>query len=198
MPSAPGLDRAAILHIVPRLHSLRDLELADEVSDADLSIIVAVKSLRSLKLSRAAVTDVGMKKLARLPELSELSLVDCKGLTDAGLEPIGRLKRLECLSLKGTNVTDTGLREVAKLRALKSLDLSGTNIDDAGLSGFTTLTSLERLTLNFTNIGDAGLKSLSRLATLRMIYVRSTLVTKNGVDRMRAERPRINVYDDRE
>ena len=73
-----------VLAILPRLHSLRRLQLPDHTSDVDLTMIAAIKTIRSLDLSRAPVTDAGLKQLAGLTDLRELSLEGCRTLPMPG------------------------------------------------------------------------------------------------------------------
>jgi hypothetical protein len=54
-------------------------------------------------------------------------------VTDAGLKELARLKSLKELSLFKTHVTDAGLKELAGLMSLQFLDLRKTKVTDAGL-----------------------------------------------------------------
>ena len=59
------------------------------------------------------MTDVGLKELAPLKNLTALGLNGTK-VTDAGLKELAPLKNLEELHLKGTKVTDAGVKELQK------------------------------------------------------------------------------------
>jgi hypothetical protein len=59
--------------------------------------------LRSLDLTRSALTDAGLQHLASLPALRELDLSETK-ITTAGLVVLGRLPELEWLGLRNTGV----------------------------------------------------------------------------------------------
>jgi hypothetical protein len=54
-------------------------------------------------------------------------------VTDAGLKEVARLKNLQELSLYATRVTDMGLKELAGLTNLRALDLSKAKVTGAGL-----------------------------------------------------------------
>lgn len=54
-------------------------------------------------------------------------------MSDVGLKEIARLKNLTSLGLGGTKVTDVGLKELATLNNLTTLDLSNTKVTDAGV-----------------------------------------------------------------
>jgi len=60
-------------------------------------------SLKSLDLTRSAVTDAGVQHLAAFPALSELNLSETR-VTAAGLVVLDRLPELEWLGLKGTSI----------------------------------------------------------------------------------------------
>ncbi len=45
-------------------------------------------------------------------------------ITDVGLKEVAKLRQLTLLDLTGTQITDAGLKEVAKLQKLKELDLT--------------------------------------------------------------------------
>jgi len=60
-------------------------------------------SLKSLDLTRSAVTDAGVQHLAAFPALKELNLSETK-ITAAGLVVLDRLPDLEWLGLKGTSI----------------------------------------------------------------------------------------------
>ena len=54
-------------------------------------------------------------------------------VTDAGLEHLKRLPRLESLNLTRTKVTDAGMQHLEGLTTLRTLGLFGTHVTDAGL-----------------------------------------------------------------
>ena len=55
-------------------------------------------------------------------------------MTDAGLQHLAGLTRLEWLELSQTQVTDAGLQHLAGLTGLRRLDLSQTQVTDAGVA----------------------------------------------------------------
>ena len=66
-------------------------------------------------------------------------------ITDAWLEHIGKLSRLEVLDLKDSCVSDAGLKQIQRLTRLRRLDLRRDGITDAGLVPIGKLTRLEVL-----------------------------------------------------
>jgi hypothetical protein len=69
------------------------------------------------------VTEAGVKELAKLSSLTELTLG--RGVTDEGLKEIAKLPNLIKLNLSGAWITDAGLKELAPLTKLTELDLRG-------------------------------------------------------------------------
>ena len=78
------------------------------LSDADIPCLLAVPHLKQLKLSGAAVTNVGLRQVASISGLAELSLLDAQ-IDDAGLRQLTQLKNLSSLSIRrSSQVTDRG------------------------------------------------------------------------------------------
>ncbi len=68
-----------------------------------------------------------------LGKVRELILIGTK-LTDEGLEEVAKLKNLSKLSLQVTDITDEGLKEVAKLTNLEKAQLYETNVTAEGVA----------------------------------------------------------------
>ena len=114
------------VHVVSVEPALVHSGSADEpprLMDAELSALTDCRHLRCVYLphqSSAAgpypvvtLTDAGLEPLSRIKSLEYLSLPDHPGITDAGLPRLAGLRRLKFLNLRGTSVTPAG---VAKLR----------------------------------------------------------------------------------
>ena len=84
---------------------------------------------------------------------------------DSVLIPVGRLKRLEWLSVIGSNLSDTGLAHLRNTPSLSRLELDYTKISNAGLVHVEGLNRLTLLSLNATPITDPGLAHLKSLAS---------------------------------
>ena len=91
------------------------------------------KPVVAVVLGRTTVTDMGLKELVSLKNLSTLDLGKTK-VTDAGLKELAILKNLSELDLSGTEVTDAGLKELDALLQLTNLNLHGTMVTDAGVA----------------------------------------------------------------
>eukprot|EP00897_Mesotaenium_endlicherianum_P009240 jgi/Mesen1/8344/ME000462S07788 len=162
----------------PNLDSV-DLSACTQVKDSDL-LQLAESFQERLKVLNLAgnkgVTHVGMQALGRLcPELQELTLTNCTGLTDSAFVALAKCtslkvlrlascrtlsdmslaclaagcKRLEVLNLKWcVGVTDAGIALLAaNCRALRSLDLSYSEVSGEGLAALVMLPQLAVLSL---------------------------------------------------
>ena len=70
-----------------------------------------MKALELLRLENTLITDVGVKYLQNLTNLTYLSLDGTK-VSDAGLPFLSKLTKLKYLNLSRTLVTSEGIREL--------------------------------------------------------------------------------------
>ena len=116
----------------------RDLEYTAAIAgasfgDAELQKLESVgKDLLWLDLSRTAVTDAGLKVLAKMPNLER---IDLRGTSvgDEGAKALAGLHNLETLSLYGTRVTDASLEALRGISSLRRLYVGGTRVTATGL-----------------------------------------------------------------
>lgn len=154
-------------------------------TDADLAEILSeVSELRSLWISEAALTDVSLDRIARMPGLRELSLHEMR-ITDADLAHLGNLTSLELLDLgciqPHDRISDAGLAHLAGLTGLKELRLQSAGISDEGLAHLKTLTNLEKLELlTCRRVRGPGLVYLRDLPNLASLDLRGTQVDDAG------------------
>lgn len=152
------------------LRRLTGVNLCGTGIDNDaLTFLQGFRWLRELWLDDTRVDDGGLKHLANLPALVELSL----GRTDVCGEGLSFLSgdgaRLRMLNLRGArNVTNEGLRHLKGLRLLRILDLSTTIAGDATLEYVASLSNLMQLYLNGTQITDPGLRHLHGLSLMEL------------------------------
>lgn len=90
--------------------------------------------LKILWIPNSAGTDLGLKHyLMAVEPPSALHLNGWK-VTDAGLKELAGLKDLKELSLLSTQVTDAGLHELAGFKSLQKLNLFRTKASDVGVA----------------------------------------------------------------
>ena len=147
----------------PRLGVLDSvIDAHGQMTDDMLERISHLEHVHSLRLANSkALTDDGVRHLARMPQLRELDLSQT-GVTDRGLEVLRHLPNLESLSLVFTRATDAGLEHLRSCRALERVNLMWTNTGDGGLRALAGMTRLSHFRSG-NNVTDAGLTALHDL-----------------------------------
>jgi uncharacterized membrane protein/mono/diheme cytochrome c family protein len=128
--NSPGteVDKAAIGVLAEAGSQIVDLNLQNAgLDDDDLAALGELGAVTQLRLSGNRITDRGVAALARLPKLTSLNLYGNAGVTDAGVDALGRIATLRQVYLWQTGVTSAG---VARLRAARP-DLA-VQLDTAG------------------------------------------------------------------
>lgn len=118
---------------------------------------------RGVVFALLPITDATLKELASFPEITSLHILNCRGVTDSGLDQIKTFKNLRCLDLKGCSITDEGLIHLSNMTELRELGLGGTTISDAGLKHLAKLKKLEWLALHGTQVTLDGFKRLNQI-----------------------------------
>src|SRR5262249_38373593 len=116
------------LAVVAHLPELTSLSIVSTgpMDDWICELCSRLQNLKELHLSEnmEAITDRGVKSLAKLRHLENLSLTGCPKITDAGLAAVAGMTRLKTLVLTGCpKITDAGLAAVAGMTRLKTLVL---------------------------------------------------------------------------
>lgn len=116
----------------------------------------------------AKLTDKGLRNIAelRLPHLELLSIGYCFSVTDAGLRHIADINTLREISLMGcTNLSDAALLNIASSTTLMGIDLRGCDrITDQGLQSLAKMPSLLNVSVggcsNITSVGIAEFQKI--------------------------------------
>src|SRR5207249_581852 len=101
--------------------------------------------------------------------------------------------RVTHLRLGGRHLPTAVMAEVGKLTELHGLDLYGTSVTDEGLAQLKNLQKLRTMGLGATAITDKGLVHLEKLQSLQWVWLPSQTVTKAGRDKLKDDRPDLNV-----
>jgi hypothetical protein len=151
-----------------------------EVRDDDLRNVGRLTALEVLDLEYTKITDAGVRHLAGLKHLRNLSIGGTK-ITDESLRTIGKLSTLEDLLMESTAVGDDGVAYLSDLRNLRSLDLGKTKVGDDGLAQLGSLQQIRRLYLAETRVTDRGLQHLRHHEQLRFLGLNNTTVSDAGM-----------------
>jgi serine/threonine protein kinase len=140
------------------------------------------------------VTDAGLENLKGLTRLQSLWLPDTP-VTDAGLVHVAGLLSLQGLNLGKTSVSDRTLATIQGLNGLEALYLDGTGVTDEGLKYLKGHTRLRELSVRWTQVSDAGLEQLQAfgMSNLQALRLGGTKVTAIGAERFRLALPRCKV-----
>jgi Leucine-rich repeat (LRR) protein len=177
------LDDRALLPL-EKLSRLTSLKLQTPgVTDAGIDHLLPLAGLTALALEQAALGPAGLKKLAGLTKLEDLSFLECQTLSDEAVAQLAPLAALKRLSLRGTPIDGSSL---ASLRAagLEKLDLSQTNVGDKALEPLARWTALKWLNLWCTQVGDGGLKHLAGLPKLAWLNLDNVRISDAGLARL--------------
>lgn len=148
-----------------------------EVGDEHLVHLGPPPFVRNLALGCTAITNEGLKYVARCDQLQWLD-VSFTRVTDEGMNSLRDLKNLRQLSLESTRVTDTSLDVIAQFSELEELDLSGTSVTDAGIAKLIRLHKLKVLWLTNTAVTDEVFTTLKSLKNLKQLDITGTRVNK--------------------
>jgi internalin A len=135
---------------LPKLHALtlRGTPLKASITDV-LGVLAEAKDLRQLDLTMVrGVTDESLGLIVGLPALEDLSLDNCRSVTNRGLSHVAKLKNLRRVNLVSTQVDDAGLAVLANAKNLETLNLKFTRVKGDGFTSLKALPKLVSLTLN--------------------------------------------------
>ena len=164
-PIASSREWDEITRLLARHPSAR-LNAEGQMTDAVLADVSRIESLTALDLGGSkAVTDDGVRHLARLPQLTHLDLSGT-AITDRGLEVLRELPALESVSLAMTRVTDEGAAYLAHCDRLKDVNLSWTPTGDGALRALAGKRTLHRLASG-NDVTDAGFPLLHELPVFK-------------------------------
>jgi hypothetical protein len=149
-------------------------------SDAGMKYLKDFNDLQYLDLRDAKATNAALNNLTGLVRLNSLDL-NSTGVTDDNLEHLEESSQLRELNLGSTGITDDGLQHLKGLSHLQVLDLGETRVSDAGLEHLKALIQLQKLSLYKTKVSDAGLGHVKGLSQLRELRLDLTGVSDAGL-----------------
>jgi DNA-directed RNA polymerase subunit RPC12/RpoP len=164
------------------------------VVDKDLRALEGLTTLRLLNLDGTSVSNKGLKYVARVTSLVDLSLTNT--LVDgAGLGELAPLINLEVLRLDGLQLSAAGLAHLKALPRLRRLSLYKTPTNDVCVEQLQGLSCLEWISLDETDISNDGLRRLAGLSKLKTVKVWNTKVNAAGKEEFQRLRPDVTVHD---
>ncbi|OAI40678.1 hypothetical protein AYO40_04505 [Planctomycetaceae bacterium SCGC AG-212-D15] len=143
-------------------------------------LLPRLEKASEVSLVRSAVSDEGMKILAKLPLLRSLLISGGDSITDKGVSYLRKAVNLRELYLRETRITDKALTHVGKLPSVWSLILDDTAVTDVGCQRLANMDSLSLLGLSGTKVEGWGLDALPNNEYFNLCWERSA-ATDAGV-----------------
>lgn len=141
-----------------------------------------IKTLESLNIISTKFNDAWMPHVAKLTNLKTLRFTNNGPLTDAGMEQLAGLKKLEQFSFVGTKITGRGYAKFDGFTRLTRVSHRGSSIDDEGLKQLCEhLPNLESISLAHAKFTDAGAVHLAKLTKLKSIEIGTLNATPAAV-----------------
>jgi len=141
--------------------------------------------LRALLLSGNYVDDAGMQYVGRLKRLESFYQWDGQHITDAGVAHLRDMPRLSHVHLGMSQVGDRGMETLARLPNLEGLSMQRNRFTDAGLVHLAGHPKLKELWIGhlegLSPITDAGVVHLARIPNLEELDLQHTRVTVDGL-----------------
>jgi len=148
--------------------------------DTVCEVIVEEKITR---LDAGGISDAGMARLARIPDLKYLQIGLSGDLTDDGVLHLAQMPQLEELEMGGpqSQITDRGLQALRNLSVLRKFHMAwAPRISDVGVSHLASCSNLESVDLMGTLTGDGAIRALGGQLRLRHFQT-GRLVTDDGI-----------------
>ena len=169
-----------LVHIA-RLGRLKTLELVGNFTDAGLSHLRGVTSLKNLYLAKSpSITDAGLAHLSHIPTLEMVNLSGNRNITDKGIAYLKKLPALKNLSVNRCKLTDEAVSHLSHVKTLESLNLPSHDISDRGLADIATFPKLRELHVG-GDISDAGIAHLAKLTNLEELEIDGKDITDEGI-----------------
>jgi internalin A len=161
------------------LARLTDLELSGGNFTAESAEFISkfIPGLRTLEIQHARLAPGALSPLARLKDLSELTLYICK-TSGGNIESTAQLSSLKKLTAIACGAR---LPQLISLSSLEYLNLASNPVEDADLKKLATLSKLTELNLSGSNVTGAGLKALVRLRHLKTLSLGGSRISAQGL-----------------
>lgn len=176
---------------------LADLSLVEtRITDAGVRLVLQNEALRTLDVSGTRAAGDWFAGLPPRPNLRKLGAARTR-FDDAAAGQLGRFPNLARIDLSGCEpLTDKGLAGLAAVPRLAACDLSGTGAGDLTAAVLARLAGVEDVRMARSNLTDAGAKLLGAAPKLRHLDARGTKVTREGAERAKMGRARLEIRTD--
>lgn len=192
------------MEYIGSLTGLRSLDVSyTQITNNGMEFLAPLNRIEDLSIGGNKVSGPGLHILKALPLLRRLNLSGAQKrnsgtwaatITEADMEIIGGLTRLESLHLGGLRVTNSGLAHLRRMANLRELDLSKTQVSGSALAVVGAMKGLTHLKLwKAANVDDAAIPHLSALGKLALLDIAETAITQTGVEALRKALPNCRI-----
>jgi hypothetical protein len=180
---------------VKRGETTRILVDRDVLADRDLLPLVDLTELTDLLLdnSESEFTVQGLAGLTLLPNLQHLRIRG-RGVNDAALQAIAKIKRLRILNVPHGRFSNDGLQSLAAAPDLEQFRFGSPYVTDDGMNIIAGWPAIRSLHLIDVPITDAGLAELAEIERLQSLYIDGGQISDAGWEALFRERPRLHVH----
>jgi Leucine-rich repeat (LRR) protein len=121
--------------------------------------------------NKSELTANALSEISKYPDVTRVTIQDCKPVSDVMLKDVASLENLEVLELLNVAFTDDGLKYLAGHQSLRRLVIVNTKINGKGLAELaeTPLTELEIRGFDLTSEGVASIGKLTNLESLKLL-----------------------------
>jgi len=156
------------------LSTERDLDelklLAPELNGSGFRYLAPAKLAR-LIIKKGKLSDSCLKNLVELKDLKSIELLDCEGVTNAGIESLSALP-LEHLSVPSCKLSNEALKSIVQFKNLRNVDFAGNRkIDAATLAQFASNPNMRTLSLSTEQLDARCYDKLASIKTLQTLFL---------------------------
>ncbi|WP_162659943.1 leucine-rich repeat domain-containing protein [Tuwongella immobilis] len=174
-------------HLPLLRNQLTELDFTEaDFGDEHLPFLKSFPKLTHLNLNETKITEAGLSEIAKLTQLTHLSLVAVVDRNDNalgdGIAVLAALPRLESLDVSITRLSDAGLAKLGTFPALKVLKCQEIAITGKGFAGLTKLKNLTELDVGQVGgMTDAYLTPIGNLSNLTKLDLSGTNLGENAM-----------------
>lgn len=171
------------LRFISELSSLKHLEIhgGKTITDNDLKLLANLKQLKELCCFGLTIDGTAFAHFGENSSLRRVQLFTCEQLSIEGARELGRLTKLESLSVSSSQFTSAHAQELAGLTELQHLGLGYNSLDDAAMPVIAKFKKLKTLGLQECQITDEGLKWIVGLGELTSLQLNGAKITDDGM-----------------
>ena len=162
------------------------------VTDDDLSALHGNPVITNLLLDESEVTDDGIAIIASMPNLIHLRVRS--NLTDACIDHLLKLEKLQFLNLPYADFTDEGMQQLATHPRIQLLRLRSPKLTDACMPAIASMNNLAFLHLIEIPITDKGLVALHDNSALQSLYLDDSQATQAGLSKLIERQPMLHLH----